>query len=295
LRNPLFALTNHEDDCVSANPGLLVHNVTLGLEGFQAERIRSRLSRNAMPTVPPQPATRKWWHVPIELRVLFPLLIIVGGTFLFLLLGDAVSEGTTQEFDEKIVRLVRDPNDPSKIRGPKWAMEIARDITALGGYFVLTLVTVAVCGFLALIGKQIALRIILISVLGGWIGGMGLKALFERQRPDVVEHLSHVQSSSFPSGHSMMSAVVYLTLGALLDRFFAGRWLRLYILGLAILLSFLVGCSRILMGVHYPTDVLAGWTAGLVWATLCYLLTRRWQHRHPQQSDAPEPSEETPS
>src|SRR5205085_9940078 len=102
---------------------------------------------------------------------------------------------------------------------------------------------------------------------------------FDRPRPSVVPHLSHVMTSSFPSGHSLLSAVVYLTLGSLLARLVGPPRLKLYFLGVAVLLSFLVGLSRVYLGVHYPTDVLAGWAAGLTWAVLCWLLARYLQHR----------------
>jgi undecaprenyl-diphosphatase len=106
-----------------------------------------------------------------------------------------------------------------------------------------------------------------------------LKALFRRPRPEVVPHLMRVYSSSFPSGHSIISAVVYLTLGALLARTFRQRRFKFYFLAVAVVLTGLVGVSRVYMGVHYPTDVLAGWTAGLVWATLCWLVDRHLQRR----------------
>ena len=105
-----------------------------------------------------------------------------------------------------------------------------------------------------------------------------LKAAFDRPRPNV-DHYSYVVTSSFPSGHSMMSAVVYLTLGSLLTRVLPARGVKIYLIVVALLLTLLVGLSRVYMGVHYPTDVLAGWTAGLVWAMLCWLAARYLQKR----------------
>jgi undecaprenyl-diphosphatase len=120
---------------------------------------------------------------------------------------------------------------------------------------------------------------LLAATLGGLLLSTVLKERFDRPRPDVVPHKSHVMTSSFPSGHSLNSAVVYLTLGSLLAGLSQQRRLRLYFFGVALLLTFLVGVSRVYMGVHYPTDVLAGWFAGLAWALSCSLAAR-WLRRH---------------
>jgi undecaprenyl-diphosphatase len=120
---------------------------------------------------------------------------------------------------------------------------------------------------------------VLVSIVGGLLLSSGLKAMVSRPRPDVVPHLSIVYTSSFPSGHSMLSAVVYLTLGSLLAATTQQTVLRIYVLAVAVLLSVIVGVSRVYLGVHYPTDVLAGWVAGLGWALLCWLVARWMQRR----------------
>jgi undecaprenyl-diphosphatase len=217
-----------------------------------------------------------WRH---ELVVLLCVLVIVAGTWGFVTLADVVLEGRTQGFDEWAVRTLRQPDDPQKPVGPEWMAEVARDLTALGGVAVLLLVTLGVAGFLFLNRKLAAMAFVLAAVASGLLVGSLLKAAFDRPRPEVVPYLSLVYTSSFPSGHSMMSAVVYLTLGALLTRMVARRRLKFYFLGVAFGLTGLIGVSRVYMGVHYPTDVLAGWTAGLVWATLCWLLARTLQRR----------------
>ncbi|HUE17519.1 MAG TPA: phosphatase PAP2 family protein [Planctomycetaceae bacterium] len=208
------------------------------------------------------------------------LLIVVLGTAAFIQLGREVTAGATQHFDETIVRSMRQPDDPAVPRGPVWLQDVARDITALGGYAILILLVGIIAGFLQLDGKKGAVRFLAGAVLSGYLVGMGLKSLFTRPRPSIVPHLSPVFTTSFPSGHSMMSAIVYLTLGALLSRLEVNHpRLRLYFIVVPLLLTGLVGVSRVYLGVHYPTDVLAGWTAGLVWATLCSLVAQRLQRR----------------
>jgi undecaprenyl-diphosphatase len=215
-----------------------------------------------------------------ELTVLLGVLIVVAGTWGFIALTDVVLEGKTQNIDDSLVRSLRRPDNPAVPIGPDWMTEVARDLTALGGVAVLILVTLAVAGYLFLDRKFAGMAFVLAAVVGGLILSSILKASFDRPRPDIVPHLSDVYTSSFPSGHSMMSAIVYLTLGALLSQMVENRRLKFYFLAVALLLTVLVGISRVYMGVHYPTDVLAGWTAGLVWATVCLLVLRKLQRRN---------------
>jgi undecaprenyl-diphosphatase len=144
---------------------------------------------------------------------------------------------------------------------------------------VLTLITAAVAGFLWLKRMFGAMWLVILAALGGLVVSSLLKGAFERPRPDIVPHLSQVYTSSFPSGHSMLSATIYLTLGTLLGRFVQPFRLKAYFLIVALILTGLVGVSRVYMGVHYPTDVLAGWAAGLAWALICWLVARYLQRR----------------
>ena len=111
-------------------------------------------------------------------------------------------------------------------------------------------------------------------MIGGAILTNLLKNVFARPRPDLVDHLVAVHSMSFPSGHAMGAAATFLTLGALLARTERKKVVRGYIFAVAGLLTLMVGFSRVFLGVHYPTDVLAGWTLGAAWALLCWMIAR---------------------
>jgi undecaprenyl-diphosphatase len=212
-------------------------------------------------------------------RLLVLGLVLVGCGLGFVALADEVREQETQSFDESVVRALRRADDPSVPIGPPWLRRSALDVTALGSVTVLTFVTLTVCGFLALVRRFRSLLLVLGSTVGGAVLNSVLKAFFARPRPSVVPHLAEVGSASFPSGHAMLSAIVYLTLGALLAQLTERRWVKAYVLGVAVLLTFLVGLTRVFLGVHYLTDVLGGWMAGLAWAVSTALLARAVKRR----------------
>lgn len=214
-------------------------------------------------------------------RLLGMLLLLVACLLGFVALSDEVSEGETQDFDERVLRMLRDPRDPALPRGPMWLAVSAEEVTALGGVTVLCMVTLAVCGFLLLSRRYWTLLLVVVATAGGGVLNTLLKQLFSRPRPSVVPHLTEVMTQSFPSGHAMLSATVYLTLGGLLAHLAQRRRLKAYILGVALLLSFVVGLTRVYLGVHYPTDVLGGWVAGLAWALLTVVLARAVRRRSP--------------
>jgi undecaprenyl-diphosphatase len=189
-------------------------------------------------------------------------------------LASEVFAGETQSFDRRLLLALRDPTDPSQPIGPVWMVSAALDITALGSATVLGLTVFAVAGFLLLQGLWRRALFVTIASLGGWFINEALKELFQRARPDIVPHLREVMTMSFPSGHAMQSAVVYLTLGALSMHIAQRRLTKFFCMSVAMLATALVGASRVYLGVHYPTDVLAGWLIGLSWALLCWMIER---------------------
>ncbi|PPC98640.1 MAG: hypothetical protein CTY31_12875 [Hyphomicrobium sp.] len=194
---------------------------------------------------------------------------------LFVAIAGVVMYGTTRELDERILLGLRDPNNRSDPIGPEWLEGYMRDITALGGFGVLSLLVLSVSGFLYATGRQrTAFRIFAIS-LSGWLLSQGMKFTFQRPRPDLVPYGADVFSSSFPSGHAMVSAVVFLTLGAALARTTNVARVRAYVMTLAIVLTLAVGFSRVYLGVHWPTDVLGGWVLGGAWSGLAWIVLRR--------------------
>jgi undecaprenyl-diphosphatase len=214
-----------------------------------------------------------------ELATLVLLLAVFCGVWAFSELADEVLEGDSRAFDEATILALREPGDRSDPLGPHWLEEGVRDVTALGGVVVLAFFTLAVAGYLWIDRKPHAAFFVVAAVGSGLAMSSLLKELFDRPRPDLVPHGAVVYTASFPSGHSLLSAVTYLTLGALLARMQRGWVLKAYVLALALLLTLVVGSSRLYLGVHWPTDVLAGWTAGSAWAILCWTIARFLQRR----------------
>jgi undecaprenyl-diphosphatase len=223
------------------------------------------------------------WLAARELVTMTLLAAAAGGLWLFLEVAEAVQEQSIRAFDEKVLLSMRTPGDPADPLGPRWVEEMGRDLTALGGVAVVTLLTVAAAGFLWLVGRRRDVVLVAAAVIGGQLLSLVLKRGYARPRPDLVPHASFVYTSSFPSGHAMMSAVTYLTLGALLARAVPRRREKAFVVAWAVALAALTGVSRVYVGVHWPTDVLAGWALGASWAVACWLaadlLERRARER----------------
>jgi undecaprenyl-diphosphatase len=220
----------------------------------------------------------------LEARTLITLLVIMGALLLFTELVDRV-QGEIRAFDEAVLLALRDPSNLSDPIGPAWLQIMFRDITSLGGYAVVTLITLAVIGYLLMDGKRGAALWVLASVGGGAVLSSLLKLGIDRPRPDLVAHLVEVNTASFPSGHATLAAVTYLTLGTLLSRVEARRSAKIYVLTVAVALAFLIGIGRVYLGVHWPTDVLAGWCVGSAWAILCWRIAVALQRSGNVESD----------
>jgi undecaprenyl-diphosphatase len=221
----------------------------------------------------------RWW-AQLDRRELVWLFVGLGLCVLlfgFVSLAGEVIDGDTQAFDTKILRALRDPADPSRPIGPVWIEAPLLDLTALGGSTVLGLVVIVVIGFLALQTRYRTAIVVVAAWVSGELLDTAMKHVFNRPRPSIVPHLRTVYTTSFPSGHAMESAIVYLTLAAILMRASQSPATKIYILGIAVLLTTLVGISRVYLGVHYPTDVLGGWIVGFMWASICWLAARRFE------------------
>jgi len=196
----------------------------------------------------------------------------------FLALASEVMEGDTTAIDTAILRALRKADDPSRTIGPGWLQGAVLDLTAIGGPTVLWLVVLSVVGFLLLQARYRTAIVVMATAASGDILNVVLKNLFLRPRPDVVPHLRDVSGTmSFPSGHAMESAIIYLTLGAMLMQLAERRVTKIYCIGLAVFLTLLVGVTRVFLGVHYPTDVVAGWMFGFFWASLCWIVAKRFE------------------
>lgn len=208
--------------------------------------------------------------MPIEAPVLALLSLIAAGMLGFAALASRMIAGDLDAFDRALLLALRTPGDPGDPVGPAWVELAMRDVTALGGFVVLGLVTLIVIGDLLLRGQARSALVLAVAVGMGQVLSHAAKAAFGRPRPDLVPHGVEVTSASFPSGHSMMAAVTYLTLAAMLARVEPRRRLKAFYIAVAVALAGAVGASRVYLGVHYPSDVLAGWTAGGAWALICY-------------------------
>ena len=204
-------------------------------------------------------------------------LILAGCLWAFLELAGMVVSGGTAPVDEKLLLLFRTADDLSDPVGAHWVEELMRDITGLGGVGILTFFTLASAAYLLLIKKPKMALFIVVAIVSGTLLSFALKYGFDRPRPDLVPHGSYVYTHSFPSGHSLMSALVYFTLGTLLSRIEGRKRVKVFLMSVAALLTVSIGVSRVYLGVHWPSDVLAGWTVGIFWSILSLMIASSLQ------------------
>ena len=222
-----------------------------------------------------------------EIGPLVALLCVSTLGYGFFALAQEVGEGSTEALDRKILLGLRNPADLSDPIGPRWVEEMMRDITGLGSVFTIVFLTGAVAVYLMLSDKHRIGLFVIGAVGGGVIVSTVLKLFYQRPRPDLVPHGMETFTASFPSGHAMMSAIAYLTLASLLARIDKRRRVKALFLTLGVAMTLLVGMSRIYLGVHWPSDVVAGWCVGAAWAALCWFVALQLQRRG--EVEAPDP------
>ncbi len=213
-----------------------------------------------------------WLWQKVEIWTLIGALITAAAIWAFVSIAGEVVEGDTKGLDRDILLALRSSTDVSDPIGPRWVEEFGRDVTALGGTGILIMLTTFVAIYLWISAKRRSMVMVVAAIASGFLMSQILKRTFDRPRPDLVPHGDYVYTASFPSGHAMMSAVTYLTLGILLARVEPRRRVRAFLIGLAVFLTMIIGISRVYLGVHWPSDVLAGWTAGAAWALMWWLL-----------------------
>ena len=213
-----------------------------------------------------------------ETRLLMPSVVVAALLLTFGFIAGQVMEGATLKFDRYVMFAFRSSADNFAAPvGPPWVQEMARDVTALGSFSVLGLLLVAVVGYLLLVRKREQALLVLVAVLGGVVINSLLKLAFGRPRQDLFAAAARVFTASFPSDHAALSSIAYMTLAALLARTVVSRAVRVYLTAVAITLVVLIGVSRVYLGVHYPTDILAGWCVGSAWALACWTIMTRLQ------------------
>ncbi|MEO8375252.1 MAG: phosphatase PAP2 family protein [Sphingomonas bacterium] len=197
---------------------------------------------------------------------------VAAGILLLGLVGLLIDRGLQFDFDRAILLGMRHGTMHGAPIGPAWLKLAMIDITAIGGATVLPMIVVITAGFLAIRRLWLTMWLVLGGTITGSIAIGLVKTLVARARPELTDHLVQVTSESFPSGHAANSAIVYLTIATLIVQIVEGRGARTYILAITAFLVTLIGISRVYLGVHWPSDVLAGWSFGTLWALAWWAL-----------------------
>lgn len=213
-----------------------------------------------------------------EKKIPLRYIVIAGGLalagVLFIGLWSEIAEGEAAAIDTAILLLFRNPGDLNQMIGPPWLRQTMIDITTLGSSTVLTLIVIGSTGFMLVKHAYRIAALIVGATISGSVIVSVLKGFLERPRPTLVDHLVAETSMSFPSGHAANSAIVYLTIAVLFMRIEPKLSTRLFVLAASIMIVTAIGVSRVALGVHWPSDVLAGWLFGTGWACFWALIVR---------------------
>lgn len=215
---------------------------------------------------------------PLQQVVL--LLLASGGLLGFIEVAEEVGEGETHAIDTRIILFFRNPNNVSDPIGPLWFEEFVRDVTAFGSFAFILMASLFTVGLLLVLNKYKMALFTAVSILSGSLLSFALKLGFDRPRPGLVPHHTEVITKSFPSGHSMMAVITFLTLATLASQTLRTRKAKTYLISSAAFIALLVGFTRIYLGVHWPSDVLAGFLMGTFWALMSSFVALRLSLRH---------------
>ena len=226
-----------------------------------------------------------------EIALLTALFVGAIGVLAFIEIADDMTEADGRAFDAMILAAMRPHDDPGQAWGPWWLEEALADVTSLGGISVLGLFALAVVGFLVIQRKRLSALILVVGLAGGVALSEGFKGVFERERPPAQFQAVDTLNASFPSGHALLSTVFYLTVGVMLARVLPTRRLKVWVMAMAVTIAMLVGISRVYLGAHWATDVMAGWSLGAAWAMalwlIAHLIERLQRRRHAPLQDEP--------
>ena len=230
-----------------------------------------------------------------EFAALSALAIVTLGIMTFVEIADDMTEADGQAFDRMVLHWMQPV--AGQPRGPWWLHEGAADITSLGGISVLTLFAIVAIGILLILRKRLSAVLLIVGLIGGVALSEGLKALFERARPPAAYQAVETLNASFPSGHALLSTVFYLTVAVMMTRAFPKRRLKAYVLGVGMVFALMIGLTRIYLGAHWASDVMAGWCVGAAWAMALWLVSyaveRRQNRHHAHLVDETPPPDET--
>lgn len=221
-----------------------------------------------------------------EREIVVLVILAAVCVLLFRLIAEIVEQGRADAFDLGLLKALHPDGLRHDTLGSIWANIGAHDLSAMGSISVLAFIVVLGFGLFLGVNRRREAVMLFLAFGGGLVMTVGLQALFHRSRPPLTPEEAAGLNASFPSGHALLSATVYLTLGTLIGRFAERRFVRFYALGTAAVLTVIIGVSRIFLGIHWCTDVLAGWCVGLAWALTWRAIALVWERCDEQPAHA---------